>query len=164
MGNFCNLLHVQFSRKYHDVGELCVKLQSLDIADVELCAQVHFLSYLTAIKHHRHVARNDGTDASGFSGVEDGAHQFEVLPVDDGVDGQVAFDAEASRLLGNPLEVVDRKRAGRVRTHVQVLNTKVDAVGTGSYGSCQALGRAHRRHYLYVFLLHFSCKVTTFLA
>ena len=54
--------------------------------------------------------------------------------------------------LSNAFEVVNRERAGRVCTHVQVLNTKVNAVRTSTNGCCQTLWGTNGGHYLWLII------------
>ena len=159
--DFRHLLHVQLTCQNHHIGKLRIETQSLRITDVQLRAQVDFLPNLTAIKHHRHIAGNDSTDASLVGSIQNPAHQLQILTIDNGVHRQVTLNPETARLLGNTAQIVDGKRAGRVRTHVQVLNAKVNTVGTCTNSSRQALGRAHRGHDFKIFP-HIKCKVTTF--
>ena len=56
-------------------------------------------------------------------------------------------------LTGNVAKVVNRKRGGRVGTHVQLLNAEIDAVGSCLYGSHQRLAGADGRHD-FIFRIH----------
>ena len=44
-----HLVHVQLTCQHHHVGKLSVELQSLSVAYVELCRQMHLLADFTAV-------------------------------------------------------------------------------------------------------------------
>ena len=73
---FCNLFHVQFACKNNDIGELSIESQCLDVADVQLCAQMYFLPYLPTVEHYSNITRYDSADACFMCGIEDATHQF----------------------------------------------------------------------------------------
>ena len=122
--------------------------QRLDIADVELGGQVYLHADAAAVGQHRHVGGNDGGDARRLRCVADGAHEGEVVVINDGIDGQVAAHAALGAGPGHAAEVVHGEAAGRVGPHVEPLDAEVDRVGTGTQGGGQRLGTADGRHYL----------------
>ena len=151
--DICHLIHIQFTGEHHDIGKLGVEAQGLDVGDVELCREMHLLPYPITIGHHSHVGGNHSRDVSGLGCIDNLMHQGDILAVDDGIDGEVALDAMLTTSLGDLLQVVDGERRGRMGTHVQFLDTKVDAVGTCLYGCRQRLAGAYWRHDL-IFRIH----------
>jgi hypothetical protein len=84
--------------------------------------------------------------------IYDLTHQFEVLAVDDGVDRQITLNAKTARLLSYTMQVVNRERACRMGSHVQILYAEVHAVCPSPDGCCKAFGRTYWRHYLQVMI------------
>ena len=85
-----------------------------------------------------------------MSGVADASHEFQVLVVDDGIDGKVALHAVRVAGGGNLLQVVHGEGVGGVCPHVKVLDAEVDGIGFCLYGGGKGLARAHRCHNLEV--------------
>ena len=157
-----HLLHVEFTRQDHDIGKLRIEAQGLDVRDVQLCGEVYLLSHPVAIGHHSYVAGNHSRDTSLFGGIDDLAHQWDVLAIDNRVHRQIALDAMLIAGGGDLLQVVDGERGSGMRPHVQFLNTEVNAVGTSLNGCCQRFARAHRGHNLVILdiFAHCGCKIT----
>ena len=132
-----HLLHIQLTRQHDDISKLRIELQGFNIGDIQLCGEMHLLPHLITIGHHRHIRGNDGRDASLLGGIDDLMHQGNVLAVDNRIDGEITLDAMLITQSGNLAEVVDGERRGRMCPHVQLLNTKVDAVGSSLNGSHQ---------------------------
>ena len=149
----------QLAREHDDVGKLRVKAQSLDVRDVELRREVHLDAELPAALHDRNVGCDDGRDARGLRGRDDFAHGGKVTVVDDGVDGEVAFDAMLAAEGRDLIQVVDREAARRVRSHVERTDPEVDAVGARLQGGRQAFARARGGHDFEVGSLHVVCLV-----
>ena len=152
-----HLVHVQLTRQHRYVGELRIEAQGLDIGYVELCAEVHLQPYLPAIGHHSHIAGYHSGNLGLESRVENATHERQVLTIDDGIDGQIALHTAAAALCGYAPKVVDGECTGRMRPHVEVLNSKVNAVGSGTQCSGEGVGRPHGSHYLKVFSFHHAC-------
>ena len=134
-----HLFHIQFSRQHHDIGKLSIEAQCLDVGDVQLGGEMHLLPHLVTIGHHRYIGGDDGGDASLMGSIDNLVHQGDVLAIDDGVHRQITLDAMFIALTGNVAQVVDGERRGRMRPHVQFLDTEVDAVGPRLDGCCQRL-------------------------
>ena len=154
--DLCHLVHVELACQHHDIGKLCIKLQGLYVADVELCGEMHLHAHLSAVGHHRHVAGNDRRHLGLMGGIDDLSHGLKVFAVDYGVDGEIALHAVLVAGGGNLLEVVDGEMVCRVGAHVELPNAEIDRVGTGLYRCGQALAGAYRGHYFKFLLLHCS--------
>lgn len=135
--DFRYLLQIQFACQHHHIGKLRIEAESFHIADVELCAEVYLLPYPASIAHHRHIGGNDCRDACRLCRIYDSMHQRDVMVVYDGIDGEVAFHAMLVARPGYFPQIVDSEGIGRTGTHVQVLDTEIDGVGTRLYGCCE---------------------------
>ena len=129
--NLSHLLHPQFTRQHHHIGKLGIKLQGFDVRDVQLGRQMHLDTHLPAILHHRHIRGDDGCDASLAGGIYYLVHQGNVLAIDNGIHRQVRLHPSITTLCRNVAQVVQRKVVGRVRAHVQLLHSEVDAPRPG---------------------------------
>ena len=132
-----HLIHIQLTRQYHHIGKLGIELQSLNIGDIKLGREVYLLSHLITIGHHSHIRGDDGRDACLLGGINDLMHQRDILTIDNRVHRQVALDAMCITGLSHLLQVIDGECRGRMRPHIQLLNTEVDAVSTSLDRRCQ---------------------------
>ena len=137
--NLAHLLQVEFTRQYHYIGKLSIKLQCLRIADVQLRRQMHLLSDLVAVRHDRHIGRNHGTDARFLCRIHNLTHQSHVLVVDNGIYRQVTLHPMLITHLSNLAQVVYGERACRTGTHVQALDSEINGIGTRMNGCSQRL-------------------------
>ena len=144
--DFCHLLQIQLTRQHHHIGKLRIEAQGFHIADVELCAEVYLLPYLPGIAHHCHISGNDCRDACRLCRIYNGTHQRNVMVVYNGIDGEVALHAMFVARPGYFPQIVDSEGICRTGTHVQVLDTEIDGVGTCLYGCCERFARAYRCH------------------
>ena len=129
--NVGHLLHVEFARQYHHVGKLGVKLQGLDVANIELRGEVHLHSLLAAVVHHRHIRGDDGRDAGFCGGIDDAAHVGQVTVVDKGVHREVGFHTLLIASLGDFAQILDIEVVGTVGAHIELPDTEIHGVGTG---------------------------------
>ena len=109
-----HLVHVQLACQHHHVGKLSIELQSLSVADVELCRQMNLLSDFTTVRHDSHVRRNDSRNLSLLGSIDYLVHQLHILVVDDGVDGQIALHAVLGTDSSDVVQVVYGEMVGRV--------------------------------------------------
>ena len=123
--DFCHLVHVEFACEHHHVGKLCIELQCLYVADVELCGEVYLYAHLSTIGHHCHVAGYDRRHVGFVCCVDDLAHGVEVFAVDYGVDGEVALHAVVVAGGCYLFQVVDGEVVGRVGAHVELSYAEV---------------------------------------
>ena len=137
--DLAHLFQVQFTRQYYHIGKLRIKLQGFSIADIQLSRQMYLLSHLVTVSHHSHIGSNHGTHAPadfGFKCVGNGflgcihnlAHQFDVLIIDDRIDGQVTLYPMFITHLCDLTQIINSKRAGRTGAHIQTLNAKIDGI------------------------------------
>ena len=146
----CHLLHVQFARQHHHIGKLCVETQCLGVGDVQLRREMHLYTLLMGILHGGDVAGDDSTHARGFGIVHYLAHQRQVFGVHHGVQRQVGLHSCLAADTYYLVHILCREVGRRTRTHIQVLNTKIDAGGSCLYSSRQRLPAPHRRHDFYI--------------
>ena len=146
--DFCHLGKIEFACQHHDIGKLRIELQCLDIADVELGREVHFLSDAAAVGHHGDVAGDDGGNARLMGSIYDGVHVVDVFAIDDGIDGEVGLDAMCLALGSDMLEVVDGKGVGGVGTHIELPDAEIHGIGASLYGGRERLPRPHGSHHL----------------
>ena len=160
--DLCHLIHIQLTRQYNYIGELGIKLQGFDVRDVQLGREVHLLPHLITIGHHCHIRGDDCRDTCLLGGVDDLMHQGNILTVDDRVHRQITLDTMRITRLSHLLQIVDGEGRGRMRPHIQLLYTEVDAVSTSLDSRCQRFRRAHRGHDLICFdvFFHYGCKFT----
>ena len=144
---FGHLIHVQLASQHGYIGKLCVKLQRLDVADIQLGTEVHLYPTLAAIYHYGHVRGYHGGDVSLGSSINNLMHGVDVFTIDNGVDGEVRLHAMLLTGGGNLFQIVYGEGVGRVRPHIELADTEINRVGTRLYGSSQAFTRAHRCHY-----------------
>ncbi|MPN44382.1 hypothetical protein SDC9_191947 [bioreactor metagenome] len=50
-----NLIHIQFPRQHHYVGELGVELQRFRIGNIQLCRQMHLHPDTAGVHQDRHI-------------------------------------------------------------------------------------------------------------
>ena len=135
--DFCDLLQIKFTGKYHHIGKLCVKLQSLSIGDIQLRGKMHFLPYFATIGHHRNIGSNHRRDIGFFGCVHNGAHQHNIIIIDNRIDGEITFQPVLIAYLRYFFQIVDCKRACRTGTHIQTLDTEINRIRTRLYGCRQ---------------------------
>ena len=123
-----HLLQIQLTRQYYHIGKLCIKLQGFSIADIQLSRQMYLLSHLVTVSHHSHIGSNHGTDASFLGCIHNLAHQFDVLIIDNRIDGQVTLYPMFITHLCDLTQIINSKRAGRTGAHIQTLNAKIDGI------------------------------------
>ena len=87
-------------------------------------------------------------------------HQGDILTIDDRVHRQVALNTMLITRLSHLFQVVDGECGGRVRPHIQLLDTEIDTVSTSLNSCSQRLWRAHRSHNLKILQFHIGCKIT----
>ena len=107
---------------------------------------MRLLPYLPGIAHHCHISGNDCRDACRLCRIYNGTHQRNVMVVYNGIDGEVALHAMFVARPGYFPQIVDSEGICRTGTHVQVLDTEIDGVGTCLYGCCERFARAYRCH------------------
>ena len=87
-----DLVHIQLTCQDHDVSELRVEAQRLDVGDIELGGEVDFDTDTTRVEHGRDVGSNDSRDVGSLRRVDDLTHECKVFVVDDRIDGEIALD------------------------------------------------------------------------
>ena len=132
--DFCHLIHIQFTGKNHHIGKLRIEPQRFYITDIELCTQMHLKTNLTAVLHHSHITGNYGRYTGFQCRIQNLAHHGQVLAIDNRIDGKITLDTTMAAFAGNVLEVIYGESAGGMGTHIQMLNTKIYAVRTGTQG------------------------------
>ena len=81
------LLHVEFSGKYHYVGELGIEAQGFCIGYIKLCREVYLYSYFACIGHSCNIGGNDCRYAGCRCIVNELPHIGHVSIINDGIDG-----------------------------------------------------------------------------
>ena len=82
--------------------------------------------------------------------IDNLAHQRQVFGIHDGIDGQIGLHTRFTACRYNSCHVGCREIDRTAGTHVKVLDTEIDARGTGLYSRSQTLPAPYRRHYFYV--------------
>ena len=113
-----HLVHIELACQYHNIGKLSIKLQSLDVRDVELSREVHFYILLSAICHHSHIRSDNCRNTCLGSSIHNLAHSLKVFTINDGVYGEICLYAMLVACGSNLFKVVDGEMVCRVRTHV----------------------------------------------
>ena len=112
------LLHVQFAGKHHNIGKLCIEAQCLDVRDIELCGEMHLLTYLSTVCHHGNVTCNNCRNACFVGSINNLVHRLNVLAIDDGVHREVCLYAMFVTLSCDIAQVVDSEMVSTMRPHV----------------------------------------------
>ena len=149
-----HLVEVEFAGEHHHIGILRIVAECGGVAHTELRGDVHLHIAAAGIEDCGHIRGDDGGDAGGGHGVDDGAHLGHILVVDDGVDGEVGFHTVFVADRGNAAEVVEGEVHAGTGTHIQAFHAEVHGVGSGVYSSPQTLVRAYGRHYLKILSVH----------
>ena len=124
------LFQIQFARQHHYIGKLRVKLQGFCIRDIQLRRQMHFLANLVGIAHHRHIGGNHSRNTRFLGRVDNGTHQFNILVIYDGIHRQITLHSMFVTGPGYLAQVLNGECIGRTCTHVQILNTKINRIGS----------------------------------
>ena len=110
---FSHLVHIKFASQHYYIGKLSIETQCFNVRDIELSAKVHLYALRNGILHYRHVGSNDSTYASLFGIVDNLAHEFEVLIVDNRIDSEVGLNACLFTTLHNAVKVFGSEVARR---------------------------------------------------
>ena len=145
-----HLIHIQFAGQDNDIGELGVELKCLRVGDIELGGQMYFLTDLVGILHDRDVGSDNGIHAHGMSFINDLTHERQVFRVHDRINRQVSFHASFPTSCHDSSHIIGSKVDRTAGTHVQVLDTEIDARGTRLYSSRQTLPASYGSHDLYL--------------
>ena len=144
--DFGHLLQVQLTGQHHHVGKLGIEFQCLGIGDIELRREVHLLTNLTGIAHHRHIGSNHSRNAGFLGRINNGAHQRYVFIINNGIHREITLHAVLITRAGNFTQIIDGKRIGRTGTHIEVFYTEIDRVGTCLNGCSKRFARTYRSH------------------
>ena len=120
-----NLPHVEFTCKHNNISKLGIKLQSLNIGNVQLGGKMNLLPHLTAICHNRHIGSNHSRDVGLLSSIDNLTHSGKILAIDNSVDRKITLKPVLMAYTSNILQVFYTEIIGRMRTHVQFANAKI---------------------------------------
>ena len=149
-----DLIHIQLTCQDHDVGELCVEAQRLDVGDIELGGEVDFDTDTTCVEHRGDVGSDDSRDVSILRRVDDLAHELKVFVVDDRIDGEIALDIMLTADRRDLIEVFGGEVIRTLRAHVEAFDTEVYGVSTRVDSRHERLIGAHGGHDFVIFPVH----------
>lgn len=84
---------------------------------------------LPGVGHGGDVAGDNGRDAGVAGSVDDTAHEFYIVVVDDGIDGKVTFHTVFPAYTGYFPQVVEREIVGTPGPHIEAFDTEVYRTG-----------------------------------
>ena len=148
------LVEIEFPGQYDDIGVPGVEFESLDIGDIELGRQMHFHADIAGVGHGGDVAGDNGRNAGVASGVDDALHEFYIVVVDDGIDGEITFHTVFPTYTGYFTQIVEREIIRTPSPHIEAFDTEVYRTGSSLYGGGQRFVRAHGGHDFEIFYGH----------
>ena len=128
--NLRYLFQIQLACQYHNIGKLCVEAQGLHIRDIQLRTEMYLLTDLPRIAHHSYVRRNHRRDTRRLGRIYDGAHQCQILIVNNSVNGKITLHIVLIARLRYFPKVFNSECISRTGPHIQVFNTEIDGIGT----------------------------------
>ena len=140
------LSEIQLSCQHDHVGKLGIESQGLGVGYAELCGYMHLHAYLTGIHDGSHVGSDHGSHPGSLCRFKCAFHILDILVVQDNVQGEICLDPMLRAYAHDLSEVRHLEVVGRVRTHVQFLDSEIYGVRSTLYRCLQALEIARRRH------------------
>ena len=125
-GNGGHLVKIQLAGGYHHIAELREKPHGFYIGDIQLGRCVNLNTFRACVLQYREVAGDNGRQLGFGSRVNNAAHEVELRIIDNGVHRQVRFQAVLLADAHNAVQVADGEVVGRVRPHIQILDTEID--------------------------------------
>ena len=148
-----HLFQIQLTRQDDNIGKTGIEFQCFRIGNVELCGKMHLLSDAVGIVHSCHIGRNDRWNFRLLRRIDNLAHQRQVFPINNRIDGQIALNTVLTTKRNDLAQIVCRKVIGRARTHIQSFDTEIDRIGSPVDSRHQWFVRTDRRHYFKIFLV-----------
>ena len=100
---------------------------------------MHLLTDASGKVHDRYITGNDSRNARFFGRPHNGAHLLHIIIINNHVHRQVTLHAMIVAHTGYFTQIINRKSAGRARTHIQVLYTEVNRICSCLNGSGKRL-------------------------
>ena len=73
---------------------------------------MNLLAHFIAIAHYSHIAGDDGRDACLLGSIDDFLHRWDVVIVDDSIDGEIGLDTMLVAGSSNLTQIIDSKMVG----------------------------------------------------
>ena len=73
---------------------------------------MNLLAHFIAIAHYSHIAGDDGRDACLLGGIDDFLHRWDVVVVDDCIDGEIGLDTMLVAGGSNLTQIINGKMVG----------------------------------------------------
>ena len=115
---------------------------------------MHFQANPAAVQDGSHVRGDDGVHAHRLGRVQGVIGRLQIFLVQGNVQGHIGLDTALPANAHDLRQILARKIAGRMRTHVQVADPKVYGVGASLNGSLETVETACRGHDFQFFFLH----------
>ena len=103
-------------------------------------------TYAPRILNAGNVGCNHCIQTGSLGGIADFAHDFQLVVVDDDIKCQVRLYTAPAADARNTFQITEAERAGRPRTHVQLVDPEIDRVRPRAECRRQRLVRTRRSH------------------
>ncbi len=149
-----DLVQVQFTGQHHYIGKLGVEAQRFNVGYAKLGGDMHLQANLPAIEDARHIGSDDCIHTRCLCGIKRLICRLKILSVKGDIQRHICLHVIFTAYSHNFREVLPGEIIGRMRTHIEVADSKVHGIRPALDSGNKATEVARRRHYFKFFPVH----------